>query len=88
MKTDEIRTKESKERGRKVRGWPTSPLRGTTVTPAPGEKKGRPGLCSLGSGHRGAAARPLDVGALTRWGACTPARGLEMAPGSLVALAV
>ena len=59
MKTDEIRTKESKERGRKVRGWPTSPLRGTTVTPARGEKKGRLGLRSLGSdqGRRGQAAR-------------------------------
>jgi len=46
-----------------------------------GEKKGRPGLRSPGSGHRGAAARPLDGGALTRWGARTPARGPETAPG-------
>ena len=81
MKTDEIRTKESKERGRKVRGWPTSPLRGTTVTPARGEEKGRLGALLAGTGHNGAAVKPLDGGALTRWGARTPARGPATAPG-------
>ena len=80
-KSDEIRTNESKERGRKGRGWPTSPSRGTAVTPARGEKKGGPELRSPGSGHRGAAARPLDGGALTRWGARTSARGPATAPG-------
>ena len=44
------------------------------------ERAGR-GHCSPGSGHRGAAARPLDDGALTRWGTRTPARGLATAPG-------
>ena len=49
--------------------------------PAGKRKVGRRGHGSPGSGHRGAAARPLDDGALTRWGARTPARGLETAPG-------
>ena len=31
-------------------------------------------------GQKGAAARPLDGGALTRWGARTPARGPAVAP--------
>jgi len=44
------------------------------------ERAGR-GHCSPGSGHRGAVARPLDSGALTRWGMRTPARGLATAPG-------
>ena len=39
------------------------------------EKKGRLGALLAGTGHRGAAARPLDGGALTHWGARTPARG-------------
>ena len=43
------------------------------------ERAGR-GHCSSGSGHRGAAARPLDGGALTRWGTRTPARGPATAP--------
>jgi len=38
------------------------------------------GCCSLDSGHMGAAARPLDGGALTRWGARTPTRGPATAP--------
>ena len=52
--------KRIKERGRKGRGWPTSPLRGTEVTPARGEKKGRPGAQLAGirpQGRRGQAAR-------------------------------
>ena len=51
---------------------------------ARGEKKAElRGCCSLDSGHTGAAVRPLDGGALTRWGARTPAT----APWSLLALA-
>ena len=49
---------------------------------ARGEKKAElRGCCSLDSGHTGAAARLLDGGALTRWGARTPARGPTTAPG-------
>ena len=55
-------------------------MRSTTVTPARGEEKGRLGALLAGTGHRGAAARPLDGGALTRWGARTPARGPAMVP--------
>jgi len=46
-----------------------------------GEERAGRGHCSPGSGHRGAAARPLDVSALTRWGTRTPARGPATAPG-------
>ena len=47
-----------------------------------GKEKGPAGGELLtGTGHRGAAAKPLDGGALTRWGARTPARGPETAPG-------
>ena len=35
-------------------------------------------------GQGGAAARPLDGGALTRWGTRTPARGPATAPCSLL----
>ena len=80
-KSDEIRTNESKERGRKGRGWPTSPLRGTAVMPARGEEKGRLGALLAGTGHNGAVVRPLDGGALTRCGARTQARGPATAPG-------
>jgi len=49
---------------------------------ARGEKKAElRGCCSLDSGHTGATARPLDGGALTRWGARMPARGPATAPG-------
>ena len=49
---------------------------------ARGEKKAElRGCCSLDSGHKGAAARPLDDGALTRWGARTPVRGPATVPG-------
>ena len=34
---------------------------------------------------KGAAARPLDGSALTRWGARSPARGPAMAPSRLLA---
>ena len=50
-------------------------MRGTAVTPARGEEKGRLGALLAGTGHRGAAARPLDGGALI------PARGPATAPG-------
>jgi len=40
-----------------------------------GEERAGWGHCAPGSGHRGAAARPLDGVALTRWGTRTPARG-------------
>ena len=46
-----------------------------------GEEDRTPGVLLAGTGHSGAAARPLDGGALTRWGARTPARGPATAPG-------
>ena len=49
-------------------------------TGARGEGGRARGGCSSDSGHRGAAARPLDGGALTRWGARTPARGPATTP--------
>ena len=45
------------------------------------EKKSRARALLAGLGHRGAVARPLDGGVLTRWGARTPARGPATAPG-------
>jgi len=46
-----------------------------------GKRKGPPGgTAHRESGHRGAAARPLDDDVLTRWGTRTPARGPAMAP--------
>ena len=45
-------------------------------------KEGRtPRVLLAGIGRSGAAARPLDGDALTRWGARTPARGPATAPG-------
>jgi len=49
------------------------------------EAEPRSWLSGLGQG--GAAARPLDGGVLTRWGARAPARGPVTAPWSLLALA-
>jgi len=68
-------------------------LRGTAVTPARGEEKGRLGALLAGTGHRGAAVRPLDGGALTRWGARTRGEGAgdgawahcSLSPSKLVA---
>ena len=56
---------------------------------ARGEKKAElRGCCSLDSGHTGAAARPLDGGALTRWGARTPVRGPATASRPCFALVI
>ena len=43
-------------------------------------RKGRAGELLVGLGQGGTAARPLNGGALTRWGARTPARGPATAP--------
>ena len=45
-----------------------------------GEEKPSQGQLLAGLGHGGAAARPLDGGVLTRWGARAPARGPATAP--------
>ena len=65
-----------KPKGEK-KGKRVARLTSPSSTPARAGKRkaGRKGHGSPGSGHRGAAARPLDGGALTRWGARTPARG-------------
>ena len=55
-------------------------MRRADLSPAR-EKKAEPGeLFSPGLGQGGTAAKPLDGGALTRWGARTPARGPATAP--------
>jgi len=41
----------------------------------------RAGDFFAGLGQKGTVARPLDGGALTRWGARMPARGPATAPG-------
>ena len=46
-----------------------------------GEEDRTLGVLLAGTGHSGVAARPLDGGALTRWGARTPTRGPATAPG-------
>ena len=56
-------------------------MRGTAVTSACWEEKGRLGALLDGTGHNGSTVRPLDGGALTRWGARTPARGPATASG-------
>jgi len=51
----------------------------TGLSPAR-EKKTEPGLLLAGLGKGGTAARPLDGGVLTRWGARAPTRGPATAP--------
>jgi len=48
-----------------------------------GEERPNRGCCSPGSAKGGTAARLLDGGVLTRWGARAPARGPATAPWSL-----
>ena len=48
-----------------------------------GRRKVEPGLLLAGLDKGGTAARPLDGGVLTRWGARAPARGPTTAPRSL-----
>ena len=57
-----------------------SPCTGRTVSPVR-EKKTEPGKKFARLGQKGTVAKPLDGGALTRWGARTPARGPATAPG-------
>ena len=85
-KSDEIREEnpkadEGKGMGKKGEGV-TYLAAGQRYCLVGAREKRRPsrGHCSPGSGQRGAAARPLDGGGLTRWGARTPARGLATAP--------
>ena len=66
--------------GKKGKGWSTSPLRSAIASSAHGEKRAEPGSLLAGLSQGGAAARPLDGGALTRWGARTPTRGAATAP--------
>jgi len=50
-------------------------------------EEAEPGSWLSGLGQGGAAARPLDGGVLTRWGARVPARGPATAPWLLSSLA-
>ena len=68
---------------RRASGWPfagageeepSRPFAGA------GEEKPSRGELLAGLGQGGAAARPLNGGVLTRWGAHAPARGPAMAP--------
>jgi len=78
-KSDEIRAQEPKKpKGEEGKGVAYLAV---VHTGARGKERAGRGHCSPGSGHRGAAARPLDGGALTRWGTRTPARGPATAPG-------
>ena len=56
---------------RRVSEWPFA---------GAGEEEPSRGQLLAGLGQGGAAARPLDGGVLTRWGARTPARGPATAP--------
>ena len=71
----------SKRKGRKS----TSPRVGCPFDGAGEEAE--PGSWLSGLGQGGAAARPLDGGVLTRWGARAPARGPATAPWTLHRLA-
>ena len=63
-----------KELGERRRNPPKPDLRRR------GRRKAEPGQLLAGLGKRGTAARPLDGGVLTRWGARAPARGPATAP--------
>ena len=76
------------EEGGKKGDRPTSPRKNLRRR---GRRRPSRGAVSPGLGKGGAAARPLDGGALTRWGARTLARGPVTAPwlmSSLVARSV
>ena len=51
-------------------------------------RKGQAGELLAGLDQGGAAARPLDGGALTRWGARTPTRGQATVPWLPASLAL
>ena len=88
-KSDRSEKKRKKKNQRKEK-WegekaPTLPCAGETLRRRWRRRPSR-GICSPGLGQRSAAARPLDGGALTRWGARMPARGPAMVPWLLSSL--
>ena len=82
--------RETRSKSKRRRGWERRKGKGNKKNlarrrenPSPArEKKTEPGLLLAGLGQGVTAARPLDGGALTRWGELTPVRGPAAVPWS------